>query len=387
LYEEYSTEPKMFKSEVVIETSKQPDGGETFKYTMVNKPFNPKVGWNPKYPDLNIEEKYEDENGDTIEQYVEDDYYEDEEFEEGEFEEGEYDQEYDQEEEEEDELPILEEVGKEEVINLDEEEEEEKFQENRNLTYQQQLDREFDKFVHSYDDDEIGELEDKELAGEKRELDIEDYVKDLLDNPEYNLGRYFEDEERVVSKKEVEEFATTLGGISFKKGDNPYAKISKDEIIEWTIEAIRKQKEEEEEREGEPEEDILAPYLKEREEQWDCQSIVSTYSNTENHPKLLFEEDEKKKIKLSAKSGLPLNVLPSKPVVVKRKIVQKDLQLTRDKYESAEEKKARKKMVKENKQEKRKVKKATKSAFKQEEVKQAKMDAFPQQKQKIVVKY
>jgi protein LTV1 len=381
----------MFKSEVVIETTKQPDGGETFKYTMVNKPFNPKVGWNPKYPDLNIEDKYEDENGDTIEQFVEEDYYEDEEFEEGDFEEGEY-------EDEEDELPTLEEVGKkEEIINLDDEEEEEEEEmyhtrggegeDGKDLTYQQQLDREFDKFVHSYDDGEIGELEDKELAGEKRELDIEDYVKDLLENPEYNLGRYFEDEERVVSKKEVEEFATTLGGISFKKGDNPYAKISKDEIIEFTIAAIRKQKEEEEEREGEPEEDILAPYLKEREEQWDCQSIVSTYSNTENHPKLLFEEDEKKKIKLSTKSGLPLNVLPSKPVVVKRKIVQKDLQLTRDKYESAEEKKARKKMVKENKQEKRKVKKATKSAFKQEEVKQAKMDAFPQQKQKIVVKY
>ena len=50
---------------------------------------------------------------------------------------------------------------------------------------------------------------------------------------------------------------------------------------------------------------------------WDCATIVSTYTNTENHPQLVDDDDDgakrKKKqpavIKLSAKTGLPLGVL------------------------------------------------------------------------------
>eukprot|EP01080_Neovahlkampfia_damariscottae_P008729 gene8729-677_t len=389
IYEEYATEPKLYKSEVVLETKKNPDGGETLKYTLVNKPFDPSVGWNPEHPDLQVEESYEDENGDLIEQFIEEDYYEDEEgFEEGGYDDDDFEEAEEDFEEAEEEPPILEEIEqeqeettkkmkKEEIINLSGED------------YQKKLDEEFDSFVHNYDDEEIGELEDKDIVGEKKELDIEHYIKDLLENPEYNLGRYYEDEdEKVVTKEEVDEFAGALGGLAFKKGDNPYSKVTKDEIIEYTLEAIRRQKEEEEAREGEEEEDILEPYLREKEEQWDCESIISTYSNTENHPKLLFEEDDKKKIKLSAKSGIPLNVLNSRPIIKKKKApVVKDLGNSRDKLESLEDKRLRKQQVKQAKREKREVKKATKDAFKKEEVKQSKINAIPQQKQKIVVKY
>jgi len=47
------------------------------------------------------------------------------------------------------------------------------------------------------------------------------------------------------------------------------------------------------------------------EEKWDCQSILSAYSNTQNHPKLIVEK-AKVQIKISNKTGLPLGVLPTK---------------------------------------------------------------------------
>ena len=48
---------------------------------------------------------------------------------------------------------------------------------------------------------------------------------------------------------------------------------------------------------------------------WDCATIVSTYTNTENHPTLVVDEplNRKKKptavIKLSAKTGMPIPVV------------------------------------------------------------------------------
>merc|ERR1711974_512408 len=45
-------------------------------------------------------------------------------------------------------------------------------------------------------------------------------------------------------------------------------------------------------------------------EQWDCESILSTYSNLYNHPTLL--DEPKKQIKLSKKTGLPVDFVGRK---------------------------------------------------------------------------
>lgn len=45
---------------------------------------------------------------------------------------------------------------------------------------------------------------------------------------------------------------------------------------------------------------------------WDAETILSSYSNTENHPTLIGAPTNAKKIQLSKKTGLPLGVLPSK---------------------------------------------------------------------------
>merc|ERR1712196_638210 len=52
-------------------------------------------------------------------------------------------------------------------------------------------------------------------------------------------------------------------------------------------------------------------YIHEKEEaQWDCETVVSTYSNLENHPKLLDDDINCiSKIRLSKKTGIALGTL------------------------------------------------------------------------------
>lgn len=41
---------------------------------------------------------------------------------------------------------------------------------------------------------------------------------------------------------------------------------------------------------------------------WDCQSVLSTYSNLENHPTLISDRGPKKKISIDPKTGMPILV-------------------------------------------------------------------------------
>ncbi|KAI0225497.1 hypothetical protein LSAT2_023743 [Lamellibrachia satsuma] len=101
-------------------------------------------------------------------------------------------------------------------------------------------------------------------------------------------------------------------------------------------------------------------------QQWDCESILSTYSNLYNHPKTI---DEPRKIK-------PIRLTKGKHVVSDE---QTDCRTNREnkgdiactyrpRGEETEEKKARKKAVKEERRMRRVEKKATKTAFKEEKI-------------------
>jgi protein LTV1 len=121
---------------------------------------------------------------------------------------------------------------------------------------------------------------------------------------------------------------------------------------------------------------------KERDDRLDCESIISTYSNIYNRPEVITDAIEKKKkrqqqdegtIQLSAKTGLPLGVLPEKPKSKNQmdKIEHKITRLLpevpkRRDDETKEEKKARKQAVKEHRRERRVEKKINKLAFKEE---------------------
>jgi len=104
---------------------------------------------------------------------------------------------------------------------------------------------------------------------------------------------------------------------------------------------------------------------------WDCETILTTYSNLENHPRLIRVREAKavQKIKLDPKTGLPtpINLAPRK----KMEDLSEDdgddrivkVTITRLKGESKEEKKARKNAVKEERRGRRVEKKATRTEF------------------------
>jgi len=89
-------------------------------------------------------------------------------------------------------------------------------------------------------------------------------------------------------------------------------------------------------------------------EKWDCESILTTYSNTYNHPKLITQIPNNK-IRLSKKTGLPLadkNKITIKETSVEEKDDddddnQQSIIFERKKDETSEERRARKHAIKE----------------------------------------
>jgi protein LTV1 len=87
-------------------------------------------------------------------------------------------------------------------------------------------------------------------------------------------------------------------------------------------------------------------------DKWDCQSILSTYSNTFNHPKLITQIPTNK-IRLSKKTGLPL-VEKIKKISIEEQDDDEDeddnqqsIIFERKKGETSEERRARKHAIKE----------------------------------------
>ncbi|CAN0080202.1 unnamed protein product [Ectocarpus sp. 12 AP-2014] len=130
-------------------------------------------------------------------------------------------------------------------------------------------------------------------------------------------------------------------------------------------------------------------YLREKPaDQWDCETIVSTYSNLDNHPSVLGTGRKAKpgrarrspvaevvgggdastvqQVALSAKTGLPLGVLPERTnndTGMVSLIAGQNKGEKRDTEETAEEKRRRKAQIKQNKRDKRVQKKNVKTAF------------------------
>ena len=90
-------------------------------------------------------------------------------------------------------------------------------------------------------------------------------------------------------------------------------------------------------------------------EKWDCESILTTYSNTYNHPKLITQIPTNK-IRLSKKTGLPLAEKKKKETIVKEEEEpssedddddhSSSITFERKKGETSEERRARKHAVK-----------------------------------------
>ncbi|XP_023347962.1 protein LTV1 homolog [Eurytemora carolleeae] len=142
--------------------------------------------------------------------------------------------------------------------------------------------------------------------------------------------------------------------------------------------------------ESEDADDLIALQLEELnpKERWDCESILSTYSNLYNHPKLISER--RNIIQLSSKTGLPKDTLGrGLTAAALRQLdletstpVEDDLQSVasrvsvlsiRNKHETPEEKRARKTALKEFRRERRVERKLNAAAFKDEKIRQEKI--------------
>ncbi|KIM32938.1 hypothetical protein M408DRAFT_313205, partial [Serendipita vermifera MAFF 305830] len=170
-----------------------------------------------------------------------------------------------------------------------------------------------------------------------------------------------------------------------KIGDTPMDRLNtvRRALVESTSE-----KEERERREAlldrldEGETPIPMPVdVDEKKERWDCETILTTYSNLENHPRLLrlTQPRRTQKIQLDPRTGLP-SVAEIEPVDLQEISESEDSDgdlggtstITRPKNETSEEKRARKQAVKKERQERRKEKKGTKNLFSTERKQQNK---------------
>ena len=252
------------------------------------------------------------------------------------------------------------------------------------------LDDRFEKLYEQYDDDQIGGLDGEDVGSGgggslfKIMPSIEEDRGDGSTNPFNDMLREFEKQNAKLTPAEV---------------------LAKLRDIEAKANAGGEEEEEEEEEEEDEERLVsLTTFEKPKEKNnWDCESILSTYSNLYNHPKTISEPSaknrkknnldhddgssvsgktgaDKSQIKLSAKSGLPLGVLPASGPT-QRQLEAMDYDgLTRLRTaptlrpgdETAEDRRARKKAVKEERRERRMEKKANTAAFKDEEKKQKK---------------
>lgn len=218
------------------------------------------------------------------------------------------------------------------------------------------LDERFEKFFENYDEPELGALDCEEIEGE---VNIND---DLLNQ--------------------------CL--VEFKRNDDveEYQKV-------WDVERIKKLQEE-----GSSDEDLVEMEVDDGKKKWDCESILSTYSNLYNHPKLIDEPRRRSKITINPKTGGPNNVFHGENKQLTTKSLAKfnietsgqetstsgpkslcaqsvlstlSVLSIRPKDEKPEEKRERKRLLREYRFERRAERKSNSLAFKEEKKEQEKI--------------
>ncbi|XP_028168396.1 protein LTV1 homolog, partial [Ostrinia furnacalis] len=217
------------------------------------------------------------------------------------------------------------------------------------------LDNRFERMFAEYDDTELGALDLEEIEGFMP--DTHDMLLRAAEDFDQSRKRYQLDKEKEIARIQ------RLQEISEE---------SEDDLVTMEVEP---------------------------KEKWDCETILSTYSNLYNHPKLIEEPKKPKKIRINVKTGMPKDVLGNDNKLTIKSLAKFNAQnedtdsasdddgrthaesvlstlsvlSIRPKDESAEEKKERKRLLKEYRKERRIEKKANKEAFKEEKKRQEKI--------------
>ncbi|CAH4023828.1 unnamed protein product [Pieris brassicae] len=217
------------------------------------------------------------------------------------------------------------------------------------------LDNRFEKMFEEYDDTEVGALDLDEIEGYLPET--HNMLMEAAKEFEKSQMKYKLDKEKEMSRlqhlQEIEE--------------------ESDDELE-TVEVDPKEK-------------------------WDCETILSTYSNLYNHPKIIEEPKKSRKIKINPKTGIPEDILSKDNKLTMKSLAKFNainnedsgnsdddgrtnaetvlstlsVLSIRPKDEDPEEKKERKRLLKEYRKERRIEKKANKEAFKEEKKRQEKI--------------
>lgn len=236
----------------------------------------------------------------------------------------------------------------------------------------------FEQTLLEYDSDEIGELEEEEIGGERPlegdtqlEAALDDYLEVKEDDnfiegtshlPEYNRGGGFHTIQREGEPEKIDDVIQEAN--DFLR--SPELVLPPEEILI----------------------DGKSYFSQASRNPWDCESVLSTYSNVDNNPAVIDsgrrrgrkkkskatpeavpEEDEPVQILLSNKTGLPLGVLPSKQKEDDfdfDTIASVNKGEKRGKDESKAQKKNRKQLVKQERQIARIQKKMMREAFRDE---------------------
>jgi len=198
------------------------------------------------------------------------------------------------------------------------------------------LDDHFERIMEEYDDEEIGSIDHNDPTGTFS-----------MDNP--------------IISHIVEEFIEQHSAI-------PLSEVTKDDDnLELDV------SQSDDECDAGNDDKLFEEFEKKKNEKWDCESIISTYSNLYNHPKILDEP-----VRLHKRTNIPLGVFNNnKNTQEKEEEENIDIDTTpvilnniRKKGETSEEKKNRKNEVKELRRNRRKEKNENKQFFKDEHKKQ-----------------
>lgn len=201
----------------------------------------------------------------------------------------------------------------------------------------QTLDERFEKLFEEYNDCEVGSLEGEDLGGF---INPDSHVMQQL------LQDFSENKEQKTLKHIVDSKQRTLHFL-----ESP---------IEELVDVVQEQQV--------------------KGNQWDCESVLSTYSNLYNRPKIITEKLDP--VRVNEKTGLPKDVL--RTGLTQKQLEKLDdltvsqtstksvssrissMSCIRPKDETPEQRKERKKIIKEFRKERRTEKKANKEAFKEE---------------------
>ncbi|XP_012253458.2 protein LTV1 homolog [Athalia rosae] len=219
------------------------------------------------------------------------------------------------------------------------------------------LDNKFDKMYAGYDDLEIGALDCEEIEGHVA--------------PDSDILLQYADEFEKKKKEPVDNVAKLMAE-RLKFMDREESGSENEDLEKFVVDTREDDK-------------------------WDCESILSTYSNIYNHPQLISEPKGPGKIKIDRRTGIPKDVLNSPGGKLTAKALAKfDLQndnqeskgpqsvaetmkstlsilSIRPKDESPEDRKERKKALKDYRKERRLERKANIEAFKEEKKRQEKI--------------